>query len=177
MGRENKAASIAELKERLVGAQSAVLTDFRGLSVADLTELRTLLRKSAVEYRVVKNTLARIAVRDTALADLGPYLEGPTGIAISAKDSVVASKILTTWAKGKPTFAIKAGIVEGKVVGPAEIAALGDLPPREVLLARVASAFQGPIQQAVGVLAAPLRAMVTVLAQIGKQRGEKAGAA
>jgi len=105
MGRENKAASIAELKERLVGAQSAVLTDFRGLSVADLTELRTLLRKSAVEYRVVKNTLARIAVRDTALAGLGPYLEGPTGIAISTKDPVVASKILSTWGKGKPTFA------------------------------------------------------------------------
>jgi len=176
MGRENKAASIAELKERLVKAQSAVLTDFRGLSVADLTELRTLLRKSAVEYRVVKNTLARIAVQETALAGLGPYLEGPTGIAISTKDPVVASKILSTWGKGKPTFAIKAGIVEGKVVGPAEIAALGDLPPREVLLARVASAFQGPIRQAAGVLAAPLRAMVTVLAQVGKQR-EKAGAA
>lgn len=176
MGRENKAASIAELKERLVGAQSVVLTDFRGLSVADLTELRTLLRKSAVEYRVVKNTLARFAVQDTALAGLGPYLEGPTGIAISTKDPVVASKILATWAKGKPTFAIKAGIVEGKVVGPAEIAILGALPPREVLLARVASAFQGPIQRVVGVLAASLRAMVTVLVQVGKQK-ETAGAA
>jgi large subunit ribosomal protein L10 len=176
MGRENKAASIAELKERLVGAQSVVLTDFRGLSVADLTELRTLLRKSAVEYRVVKNTLARFAVQDTALAGLGPYLEGPTGIAISTKDPVAASKILATWAKGKPTFAIKAGIVEGKVVGPAEIAILGALPPREVLLARVASAFQGPIQRVVGVLAASLRAMVTVLVQVGKQK-ETAGAA
>jgi len=176
MGRENKAASIAELKERLVGAQSVVLTDFRGLSVADLTELRTLLRKSAVEYRVVKNTLARFAVQDTALAGLGPYLEGPTGIAISTKDPMAASKILATWAKGKPTFAIKAGIVEGKVVGPAEIAILGALPPREVLLARVASAFQGPIQRVVGVLAASLRAMVTVLVQVGKQK-ETAGAA
>ncbi len=176
MGRENKTASIAELKERLVGAQSVVLTDFRGLSVADLTELRTLLRKSAVEYRVVKNTLARFAVQDTALAGLGPYLEGPTGIAISTKDPVAASKILATWAKGKPTFAIKAGIVEGKVVGPAEIAILGALPPREVLLARVASAFQGPIQRVVGVLAASLRAMVTVLVQVGKQK-ETAGAA
>jgi len=177
MGRENKAASIAELKERLVGAQSVVLTDFRGLSVADLTELRTLLRKSAVEYRVVKNTLARFAVQDTALAGLGPYLEGPTGIAISStKDPVAASKILATWAKGKPTFVIKAGIVEGKVVGPAEIAILGALPPREVLLARVASAFQGPIQRVVGVLAASLRAMVTVLVQVGKQK-ETAGAA
>lgn len=176
MGRENKAASIAELKERLVGAQSVVLTDFRGLSVADLTELRTLLRKSAVEYRVVKNTLARFAVQDTALAGLGPYLEGPTGIAISTKDPMAASKILATWAKGKPTFVIKAGIVEGKVVGPAEIAILGALPPREVLLARVASAFQGPIQRVVGVLAASLRAMVTVLVQVGKQK-ETAGAA
>jgi large subunit ribosomal protein L10 len=170
MAREEKAASIAELKERLVGAQSAVLTDFRGLSMADITELRTLLRKSAVEYRVVKNTLARIAVQDTTLAGLGPYLAGPTGIAISHKDPVAASKILTTWAKGKPTFSIKAGVVEGKVVGAAEIAALGDLPPREVLLARLASAFQGPIQRAAGVLAAPVRGLATVLEQVRKQR-------
>ena len=89
---------------------------------------------------------------------------------------MAASKILAIWAKGKPTFAIKAGIVEGKVVGPAEIAILGALPPREVLLARVASAFQGPIQRVVGVLAASLRAMVTVLVQVGKQK-ETAGAA
>jgi large subunit ribosomal protein L10 len=176
MGREDKAASIAELKEKLAGAQSAVLTDFRGLSVADITELRTLLRKSAVEYRVVKNTLARLAVQDTALSGLGPYLEGPTAIAISTTDPVAASKILSTWAKGRPTFAIKAGIVEGKVVGPAEIAALGDLPPREVLLARLAAAFQAPIRQAAGVLAAPLRALVTVLGQVGAKK-ETAGAA
>jgi len=176
MGREAKTASIAELKEKLAGAQSAVLTDFRGLSVADLTELRTLLRKSAVEYRVLKNTLARLAVQDSALAGLGPLLEGPTGIAFSRKDPVAASKILTTWAKGKPTFAIKAGVVEGQVVGPAEIVALGGLPPREVLLARMASAFQGPIQQTVGVLVAPLRGMVTVLEQVRRQK-ETAGAA
>ncbi|MBI4537192.1 MAG: 50S ribosomal protein L10 [candidate division NC10 bacterium] len=176
MGRDGKSASIAALKERLTGAQSAILTDFRGLSVADLTELRTLLRKSAVEYRVVKNTLARIAVRETALAGLNPYLEGPTGIAISTKDPVAASKILTTWAKGKPTFAIKAGVVEGQIVGPAEIAVLGDLPPREALLSRLASAFQGPIQRTAGVLAAPLRAMVTVLARVGEHK-DTAGAA
>jgi len=176
MAREEKAASIAELKERLAGAQSAVLTDFRGLSVADITELRTLLRKSAVEYQVVKNTLARIAVQDTALAGLAPYLVGPTGIAISPKDPVAASKILTTWAKGKPTFAIKAGVVEGKVVDVAEIAALGSLPPREVLLARMASAFQGSIQRAAGVFAAPVRGLAAVLEQVRKQR-ETAGAA
>jgi large subunit ribosomal protein L10 len=129
-----------------------------------------------VEYRVVKNTLARIAVQDTALAGLAPYLEGPTGIAISAQDPVAASKILSTWAKNRPTFAIKAGIVEGKVVGPAEIAALGDLPPREVLLARVAAAFQAPIRQAAGVFAAPLRALLSVLGQVGTKK-ETAGAA
>jgi large subunit ribosomal protein L10 len=176
MAREEKTASIAALKARLTEARGAILTDFRGLSVADLTELRTLLRKSAVEYRVVKNTLARLAVQDTALANLSPYLEGPTAIAISAEDPVAASKILTTWGKGKPTFGIKAGLVEGKVVGPAEIAILGDLPSREVLLARLASAFQGPIRQAAGVLAAPLRGMVTVLEQVRKQK-ETGGAA
>lgn len=176
MGREAKTASIAELQEKLAGAQSAVLTDFRGLSVADLTELRTLLRKSAVEYRVVKNTLARIAVRDSSLAGLGPFLEGPTGIAISWTDPVAASKILTTWAKGKPTFAIKAGVVEGQIVGPAEIVSLGGLPSREVMLGRVASAFQGPIRQLAGVLEAPLRAMVAVLEQVRTQKETAGGA-
>ncbi len=85
MGREEKVTSIAELREKLGGARGAVLTDFRGLNVAEITELRTLLRKSAVEYKVVKNTLAKLAVKDTGLAGLASYLEGPTAIAISGK--------------------------------------------------------------------------------------------
>ena len=169
MGRTEKATSIAELREKLGAARSAVLTDFRGLSVAEITELRTLLRKSAVEYTVVKNTLAKIAVKDTGLAGLAAYFEGPTAIALSREDPVVTSRVLTTWSKSRPSFAVKGGVVEGQLVGPADIAALADLPPREVLLARVAWAFQTPLQGLANVLAAPLRALASVLDQVRTQ--------
>jgi large subunit ribosomal protein L10 len=170
VGREEKATSIAELREKLGDARGAVLTDFRGLSVAEITELRTLLRKSAVEYKVVKNTLAKLAVKDTGLAGLASYLEGPTAIAISRKDPVAASKAVSAWAKGRPTFTIKGGVVEGRVVGPAEIADLAELPSREVLLARLAGTLQAPMQGLVRVLAAPFQGLVRALEQVRQQK-------
>jgi len=168
--REEKSKTIADLRDKLGGARGAVLTDYRGLSVADITELRTLLRKSAVEYKVVKNTLAKLAVKETDLAGLAAYLEGPTAVAISRTDPVAASKAVTAWAKGRQTFAIKGGIVEGQVVGPAEIAELAALPPREVLLARMAGAFQAPLQGLLQVLSASLRGLASVLEQIRKHK-------
>jgi large subunit ribosomal protein L10 len=150
-----------------------VLTDFRGLSVAEMTELRTLLRKGAVEYTVVKNTLARIAVAETELAGLAAYLEGPTAIAISRADPAAPSKVLATWRKTRPAFTIKGGVVEGRLVGPADIVALAALPPREVLVARLAGAFQAPLQGLANVLAGPIRALATALEQV-RQRKEKA---
>lgn len=176
MGREEKATTIAELREKLGDARGAVLTDFRGLSVAELTELRTLLRKSAVEYKVVKNTLAKRAIKDMGLDNLAPYLEGPTGIAISAADPVAASKAVTAWAKGREKFSVKGGIVEGRVVGPREIAELADLPPREVLLGRMVGVLQAPLTGLVQVLSASLRGLANALDQV-RQNKEKEGAA
>lgn len=172
MGRTERAANIAELREKLGAARSAVLTDFRGLSVAEITELRALLRKSAVEYTVVKNSLAKIAVKDTELARLATFFEGPTAIAISREDPVAASRVLSTWGKTRPTFAVKGGMVEGALLGPAEIARLADLPPRGVLLACVAGAFQAPLQSLANVLAGPVRALASVLDQV-RQHKEK----
>ena len=174
MGRAEKSTSIAEFREKLSGVRGAVLTDFRGLSVADITELRSLLRKSEVEYKVVKNTLARLAVKDTGLEGLAAYFEGPTAIAISRKDAVAASKVLTTWGKSRPTFTIKGGVVEGRVVGSAEIAELAAVPPREVLLARMAGALQAPITGLVRVLAVHLLGLACALDQV---RQKKEGAA
>jgi len=176
VGREEKGTSIAELRGKLSDARGAVLTDFRGLSVAEITELRTLLRKNAVEYKVVKNTLAKLAVKDTGLAGLSAYLDGPTAIAISRTDPVAASKAVITWAKGRQSFSIKGGIVEGRVVGAGEIADLAALPPRAVLLARMAGAFNAPLQGLVQVLSAPLRGLAGVLDQV-RQKREKEGAA
>ncbi len=172
MGRTEKATTVAELREKLGTARSAVLTDFRGLSVAEITELRALLRKSAVEYTVVKNTLAKIAVKNTNLAGLAAYLEGPTAIAISRKDPMAASRVLSSWSKTRPTFAVKGGMVEGQLIGPAEIAALASLPPREVLLARMAGAFQTPLQALANVLAGPVRALASVLDQVRVQKAK-----
>jgi large subunit ribosomal protein L10 len=170
VGRTEKGTTITELREKLGTARSAVLTDFRGLSVADITELRSLLRKSAVEYTVVKNTLAKIAVKDTNLAGLAAYLEGPTAIAISRQDPMAASRLLSSWSKTRPTFAVKGGMVEGQLFGPAEIAALASLPSRQVLLARMAGAFQAPLQALANVLAGPVRALASVLDQVRAQK-------
>jgi len=172
VGRTEKSATIAELREKLGTARGAVLTDFRGLSVAELTELRTLLRKSAVEYRVVKNTLAKMAVRDTDLQELAAYFDGPTAVAISRTDPVAASKVLAAWGKTRPTFLLKGGMLERKVLGPAEMAGLAALPPREVLLARMAGAFWAPLQGLATVLAGPVRALASVLDQV-RQHKEK----
>ena len=174
MGREEKATSIGEFREKLSGARGAVLTDFRGLSVADITELRTLLRKSEVEYKVVKNTLAKLALKDSGLEGLAPYFDGPTAIAISRKDAMAVSKTLTAWAKGRPTFTIKGGVVEGRVVGPAEIAQLADVPPREVLLARMAGALQAPLAGLLQVLAAHVRGLANALDQVRRKKEEAA---
>jgi large subunit ribosomal protein L10 len=170
VGRTEKATTIEELRKKLGAAQSAVLTDFRGLSVAEITELRALLRKSGVEYTVVKNSLARIAVKDTELAGLAAHLVGPTAIAISRADPVAASRVLSTWSRTRPTFAVKGGIVAGQLVGPADIAVLAVLPPREVLLARVAAAFQGPLQALANVLEGPVRALACALDQVRAQK-------
>ena len=174
MGRDEKATSIAELREKLGDARGAVLTDFRGLSVAELTELRTLLRKSAVEYKVVKNTLAKLAVKDTGLADLAPYLEGPTGIAISAADPVAASKAVSAWARGREKFSVKGGGVDRRLVGPRDVAELADLPPREALLGRMAGVLQAPLAGLAQVLSASLRGLANALDQV---RQKKEGAA
>lgn len=173
MDREQKATAIAALKQKLAGARGAVLTDYRGMSVAEITELRTLLRKSAVEYTVVKNTLAKLAVKDTELASLAAYLEGPTGIAVSREDPVAPSRILTGWARTRPAFTVKAGMVEGQLVSAADLQTLADLPPREVLLARLAGTLQAPLQGLVTVLAGPVRALASVLDQVRTQKEQK----
>lgn len=170
MAREEKATAIAELREKLGKARGAVLTDFRGLTVADITELRAALRKSQVEYTVVKNTLAKRAVQDTAVAGLSALFEGPTAVAISVTDPVAASKAVTQWAKGRPTFTIKGGAVEGRVVTASDIASLADLPNRQVLLGRLAGVMQAPIAGLARVLAASLSGFANVLDRVRERK-------
>ncbi len=170
MTREEKAAEIETLKTSLGAAKAAVLTDFRGLSVADMSDLRKHLRKASVQYKVVKNTLAKRAVQAGPLEVLARHFEGPTGVAYSQADPLAPARAVTAWAKGRPTFTIKAGVLEGKLLGPAEIAAVAALPGREVLLSQVMSVLQAPVRNLASVLQAPLRAVASVLKQVAQQK-------
>jgi large subunit ribosomal protein L10 len=169
---QEKVASVTELKSRLDGMKTVVLTEYRGLTVQQLSDLRKQLRAVAAEYKVVKNRLARLAIQSSRLEELGRYLTGPTGVVFSKEDPVAVAKALQTFAKANQALAIKAGYVEGQMLPPAELKALADLPSREQLRARLVGAIQGILSQLVGVLTAPQRDLVSVLQQRGKNAAE-----
>lgn len=171
MKRAEKAAVVDELKTVLAGATVAMLADPRGLTVSELTELRQLLRRQGVALRVVKNTLARLATTGTEFQELKPYLIGPTAIVHGKGDPTVPAKLLASFIKTKSTFQIKAGFAEGRVLAGQEAMALADLPPREVLAAKLAGMMQSPIRGLVTVLSGPLRSLLMVLEAVRQQKG------
>jgi len=169
-----KAESVEALKERLGSAKTAVLTEYRGLTVQQISDLRKQLKGAAAEYKVVKNRLARLAVKDSPLDALGPHLKGPTGLAFTKQDPVTVAKALQTFVRTNPQLQIKLGLVEGKVLQPAELKALADLPSKEQLRSQIVGAVQGPMAQLVSLLEAPLRELVYVLEARGKDAAEPA---
>jgi large subunit ribosomal protein L10 len=140
-----KVESVTELHDKFARAVSAVLTDFRGLTVQELTDLRQQLRQASLELAVVKNTLARLAVRETPFERLSPYLMGPTSITFSYRDATAPAKILSAYVKRQPKLAVRAGLFEGEVVPAEKIAEIADLPPRDIILAQALAAMQGPL--------------------------------
>src|SRR5436190_6257290 len=162
MARPDKAAAVAELTESFRSASAAVLTEYRGLTVAQLKELRRSITADA-RYAVVKNTLTKIAVRDAGVTELESLLEGPSAIAFVTGDPVVVAKGLRDFAKTHPALIVKGGIVDGRPVTPDEIRRLADLESREVLLAKLAGGMLAPAQQLVSVLAAPLSQFARLL--------------
>lgn len=163
MPTQAKARSVEVLRERLGTAKTAVLTEYRGLTVRQISDLRKQLKAAAAEYKVVKNRLARLAVKDQPLDSLGSHFKGPTGLVFTAKDPVPVAKALQTFARANPALTIKVGFVEGKLVQPAELRALADLPSREALRSQLVGALQGPASQLVSLLTAPQRELVRVL--------------
>jgi large subunit ribosomal protein L10 len=155
MARPDKAADVAELTENFKSSAGAVLTEYRGLTVAQLRQLRTTLGDD-VNYAVVKNTLTKIAAKDAGVESFDSLLEGPSAIAFIKGDPVVAAKGLRDFAKANPLLVIKAGVLDGKALGTDEINKLADLESREVLLAKLAGAMKAAPQQAVSLFAAPL---------------------
>ena len=167
-----KQQAVAEIKEKLSGTKGAVLTNYRGISVAMDTKLRRKLREAGVEYRVVKNTFTRIAAAEVGISGLDPYLEGPTAIAISYTDPVAPAKVISDFIKENKlqTMEIKAGLVEGKVIDDKGVKALASLPPREVLIAQMLGSMQAPLTGLVNVLQGNIRNLVYALEAVRKQK-------
>jgi large subunit ribosomal protein L10 len=143
---EQKSQQVSEVAEKLKDSSCTIVTDYRGLNVTQITELRKQLREAGIEFQVLKNSLARRATANAELSGLDEYLTGPTAIAFSKDDIVTPAKILTDFAKKNEKLSVKAGVVEGKVVGYDQIKALADLPSREGLLSMLLSVLQAPVR-------------------------------
>ncbi len=170
-----KVAVVDEIKDKLGRVQGAVITDYRGLNVAEVTELRKQLREAGVEYKVLKNTLTIRAAKESGLDDVVPLLEGPTAIAFGYEDPVAPAKIISDFAKTHQNLEVKGGLLEGKILDIATVKALADLPSREVLLSQVARGMQAPVAGLVNVLQGTIRNAVYVLDAV-RQKKEEAGA-
>ena len=170
MNRREKEQVISELHETLREFKAVIFTDFRGLNVEEITRLRSQLQEASVEYRVVKNTLMRLASKETSLEGLSDLFVGPTAMAVSNDDPLAPAKILSEFSKGTPMLEIKGGIVEGRVVGPREIEGMAKLPGQEVLLGNLLRLLKGGQVRLVNVLSAQITRLVQVLEAIRMAR-------
>ena len=167
---ELKKTVVAEIKEKFQQAHSAVLLDYRGLTVAEVTELRNLCRAQGVEYVVLKNTMIELAVKELGITGLDEHLKGPTAVAFGMKDAVAPAKVLTDFIKKVKKTTIKCGVVDGQVLDAAGVQALSELPPKEVLIAKMMGSLNAPITNFVGVLSATLRSLVYAIEAVRKQK-------
>jgi large subunit ribosomal protein L10 len=165
-----KVTAVDDLKARLAGVNSVFLTEYRGLTVQQLSELRRQLRAVSAEYKVVKNRLARIAISASDLAPIALHLTGPTGFIIARDEPVAVAKTLQTFTRTVPALALKAGFVEGQMLGPDELRSLADLPAKPALRSQLVGTIQGPLAQLVGLLERVQGDLVYIL----EQRGESA---
>nr|WP_294696767.1 50S ribosomal protein L10 [uncultured Friedmanniella sp.] len=171
MARPDKAAAVAELQEKFSSSSAVVLTEYRGLTVKALKDLRRSLGENAT-YAVSKNTLTTIAARQAGVDGLDEHLVGPTAITFVDGDPVVVAKGLRDFARTNPLLVIKGGVLEGKFLNPDEVRQLADLESREVLLAKVAGGMQGVLQQAISLVSAPLSQAARLMAALEQAAAE-----
>ena len=173
MNQTDKSTIVAELTARLRSANTVYVTDFTGLNVKQVSDLRRRLRKAGVEYVVVKNTLARRALSAATVTGLDDHFKGCTALALG-KEPSSAAKVLSDFHKEFRKPQMKGGVVDGRAVTPEQIKRLASLPPREVLLAKLAGGMQAPVATLAGLFAAPLRNLGYALQQVAEQKARNA---
>jgi large subunit ribosomal protein L10 len=174
--RAHKVAVIDEVKTRIGGATASIVSEYRGLSVAELAELRTALAAVGGDYKIFKNTLVRRAIDGGDYQPLAEYLSGPSALTFVDGDISAVAKALRDFARTNPLLVIKGGLADGSLLSTADLAALADLPSRDVLLARIAGALAAPMQQMAGLLQALPRNLAYGISALIEQReagGEK----
>ncbi|SHH31036.1 LSU ribosomal protein L10P [Anaerosphaera aminiphila DSM 21120] len=171
-----KSQLVDEIKEKIQGAQSVVLVNYRGLDVAEVTELRSQYREANVDYKVYKNTMMRRAFEELGYDEIGEFLKGPSAVAFSMEDVVAAAKVTSKFAETHEKLEIKSGLVDGKVISSKEIEQLAKLPAKEVLIAQVLGGLNAPIQGLVNVLNGNVRGLAVVLQAIADKKAEEATA-
>jgi large subunit ribosomal protein L10 len=173
--RADKATAVAELTERFRTSPATVLTEYRGLTVAELTQLRRSLGQQTT-YSVTKNTLAKRAAIEAGISDIEDLFTGPTALTFVSGDPVEAAKGLREFAKAHPLLIIKGGVFEGRAISADEVNRLADLESREVLLAKLAGAMKGNLTKAAGLFQAPLSKAARAVAALHDKREKEAGA-